>query len=163
MKRRGHGEGSIFRRSDNGLWVGSLNLGWRAGKRVRSSFYGKTRREVQDKMQAAQNAMQQGLEPTRERLTVETFLGDWIESTRTTVRASTWRRYEQIARQKLIPHLGHLPLHRLTPTHVEHMMRSLTEHGAAVRSVLHARAVLRSALSRAQRHGTHRPQCGRAG
>jgi len=153
MKRRGHGEGSIFRRSDNGLWVGSLNVGWREGKRVRSSFYGKTRREVQDKMQAAQQAMQQGLEPTRERLTVEAFLQDWIESTRQTVRPSTWRRYEQIARQKLIPHIGHVPLHRLTPSHVEQMMKALTEQGAAVRSVLHVRAVLRSALSRAQRHG----------
>lgn len=153
MKRRGHGEGSIFRRSDNGLWVGSINLGWRGGKRVRGSFYGKTRREVQDKLQAAQQSMQQGLEPTKERLTVEAFLRDWTESTRQTVRPSTWRRYEQIARQKLIPHLGHVPLHRLTPSHVEQMMKSLTEQGAAVRSVLHARAVLRSALSRAQRHG----------
>lgn len=153
MKRRGHGEGSIYRRSDNGLWVGSLNLGWRDGKRVRSSFYGKTRREVQDKIQAAQQAMQQGLEPTRERLTVEAYLRDWVEATRQTVRQSTWRRYEQIVRQKIVPQVGHVPLHRLTPSQVEQMMRSLTTQGAAVRSVLHARAVLRSALSRAQRHG----------
>lgn len=152
MKRRGQGEGSIFRRSDNGLWVGSLDLGWRGG-RIRRSFYGKTRREVQDKVQTAQQSMRQGLEPASERLTVDAYLRDWIEATRETVRPSTWRRYEQITRQKLIPQLGHLPLHRLTPAHVEQMMRSLSGKGAGVRSVLHARAVLRSALSRAQRHG----------
>ena len=152
MKRRGHGEGSIYQRADNKLWVGSLNLGWRAGKRVRRP-YGKTRREVQDKLQAAQQSMQQGLEPTGGRLTVESFLLEWIEGARETVRPSTWRRYEQITRKHLIPHLGNHALQRLTPSHVEQLMRAMQSKGGAARSALHARAVLRSALSRAQRHG----------
>ena len=153
MRRRGHGEGSIYRRSDNGLWAGTLNLGWREGKRVRRSFYGKTRREVQDKLEAARQAAAAGVEPTGQRLTIERYLGDWLEASRTSIRYSTWRRYEQIVRCQLVPHLGHHQLSRLTPGHVEAMMRAVRAEGHSIRTVLHCRAVLRSALSRAARHG----------
>lgn len=153
MKRRGHGEGSIYRRADNGLWVGSLNLGWREGKRVRRAFYGKTRREVQDMLDAARQSVQTGIEPTGKRLTVESYLHDWLEASRSSVRYSTWRRYEQIVRCQLIPHLGHHPLSKLTAGHVEAMMRAVAGEGRSIRTSLHCRAVLRSALSRAARHG----------
>ena len=42
-----------------------------------------------------------------------------MEASRETVRYSTWRRYEQIVRCQLIPHLGQHQLSRLTPGHVE--------------------------------------------
>ena len=34
-KRRGHGEGAIYQRSD-GRWVASVDLGWEAGRRRRN-------------------------------------------------------------------------------------------------------------------------------
>jgi len=45
MRRRGHGEGSIYRRAD-GRWVAVLDLGGVDEKRCRKSLYGKTRREA---------------------------------------------------------------------------------------------------------------------
>ena len=48
-RRRGHGEGSVYRRSD-GRWVAVLDLGWRGGKRSRKYFYGKTREQVARKL-----------------------------------------------------------------------------------------------------------------
>ena len=50
-KRRGNGEGSIYKRSD-GTWVGQVGIGYdpATGKLKRKSFYGKTRKEVADKM-----------------------------------------------------------------------------------------------------------------
>ena len=48
QKRRGHGEGSIKQRAD-GLWEARVSL--EGGKR--KSFYGKSRREAQDKLRAA--------------------------------------------------------------------------------------------------------------
>jgi hypothetical protein len=47
MARRGRGEGTIRHRSD-GRWEASVTLGV-----TRKSFYGKTRREVTDRLRAA--------------------------------------------------------------------------------------------------------------
>ena len=46
--RRGHGEGSIYQRSD-GLWCTVVDLGYVNGKRKRKYIYGKTRKEVAEK------------------------------------------------------------------------------------------------------------------
>ena len=46
-RRRGKGEGSIYRRRD-GLWVGSADLGPQGGRRRRDAVYGKTQKEVRD-------------------------------------------------------------------------------------------------------------------
>ena len=52
-KRRGNAEGSIYRREIDGRWVGSLHLGYAGGKRRRKVFYGRTRREVAEKLNRA--------------------------------------------------------------------------------------------------------------
>ena len=57
MKRRGHGEGSLYQRSD-GRWAATLDLGWQGGKRVRKSYYAPTRKEVVEKLTAARRAME---------------------------------------------------------------------------------------------------------
>lgn len=51
MARRGAGEGSIYKRRD-GLWAGDVQTGVdENGKRSRRTVYGKTRAEVQDKVE----------------------------------------------------------------------------------------------------------------
>ena len=60
-RRRGHGEGSIYRRSD-GRWVAVLDLGWRDGKRTRKYFYGRTREQVARKLARGLAQHQQGYE-----------------------------------------------------------------------------------------------------
>ena len=60
MARRGNNEGSIYKRAD-GRWAAVINLGWQDGKRKRKTFYGRTRREVQDPFTKALRARQQSL------------------------------------------------------------------------------------------------------
>jgi integrase len=110
MKRRGHGEGSIYQRKSDGLWVGTVDLGWQGGRRVRKSYYGKTRREVQDKLSRARLDVEEGVRPSTDRETVAAYLAEWLESSRPSLRHSTARRYAQIVRRQLIPGLGRIPL-----------------------------------------------------
>lgn len=50
MARRGHNEGSIYKRKD-GRWVGQVQTGFRPdGKRKFAIYYGKTRNEVAEKI-----------------------------------------------------------------------------------------------------------------
>jgi hypothetical protein len=62
QRRRGHGEGSIYRRSD-GRWAAMVDLGWHDGKRRRKFLCGTTRSEVARKLSAALKALQEGQGP----------------------------------------------------------------------------------------------------
>jgi hypothetical protein len=49
-KRQGHGESEIYQRESDGKWCASIDLGFVNGKRQRKVVYGKTRKEVADKL-----------------------------------------------------------------------------------------------------------------
>jgi Phage integrase, N-terminal SAM-like domain len=104
--RRGHGEGSIHKRSTDGRWTAVLDLGYQDGKRKRKYFYGDTRREVQEQLTSAKHAQQRGLPVVGEKQTVAHYLASWLEIARPTVRPGTWRRYEEITRRHIVPTLG---------------------------------------------------------
>jgi integrase len=71
-KRRGHGEGSIYEwPKGSGKWHAMLDLGFIGGKRKRKMLYGRTRKEVAEKLKAAQAALQQGVNIAPERQTVQ--------------------------------------------------------------------------------------------
>ncbi|MCG8626179.1 MAG: site-specific integrase, partial [Proteobacteria bacterium] len=57
MGRRGHNEGTIYKRKD-GRWCAQVSLGIVNGKKKRKSVYGKTRKEVSDRMRAIQADLQ---------------------------------------------------------------------------------------------------------
>ena len=80
MAKRGQNEGSIFKRKD-GRWAATVSLGYRNGKRWRKSFYGETRREIQDKLTDALSAAKLGLPVAPERQTVAQFMASWLEAT----------------------------------------------------------------------------------
>jgi hypothetical protein len=77
MAKRGNGEGSIYYRNADSKWVGSVTLG--SGKR--KVFYGKTRKEVQEKLKIVLHDQQQGTLVTSAPQTVAQFLTDWLENT----------------------------------------------------------------------------------
>jgi hypothetical protein len=78
-QRRGHGEGSIYRRPD-GRWTATIDLGWQGGRRRRKFLYGKTRIEVAQKLAVALKAHRDGQVFGDERTTVEQFLRAWLRS-----------------------------------------------------------------------------------
>jgi len=156
--RRGHDEGSITKRAD-GSWEAKISLGYRSGKdgkvrRVRKSFYGKTRREVADKLNLALRDHQQGLPVAVERQTVATFLDRWLEEVvRPTVRPRTHHSYAQLVRVHIAPAIGRHQLTTLAPQHVQTMMNDKLAAGLSPRTVQYLRAVLRRALGQALKWG----------
>jgi integrase len=111
-QRRGHGEGSIYRRPD-GRWTATIDLGWQGGKRRRKFLYGKTRAEVAQKLAVALKAYREGQVFGDERTTVEQFLRAWLRSVEPSVGPRTWVRYEELIRLHTIPHIGKVRLTRL--------------------------------------------------
>jgi len=76
MAKRGNGEGSVYKQR-NGLWAASISI---EGDK-RKYFYGKTRKEVQEKLVAALQEQKQGMLVATPQQTVGQFLTDWLEHT----------------------------------------------------------------------------------
>lgn len=150
-KRRSRGEGSIFKRED-GSWCASITIGVLDGKRRRKFVYGKTRKEVAEKLQALQRQHAAGMTFTR--LTVKEFLEQWLEQTvKRKNRVRTYDKYAEDVAHHLVPALGHHQLAKLTPSHVQAMLNALEDAKLSYRSIRNVRAVLRCALNQALRFG----------
>src|SRR5207253_7629457 len=81
------------------------------------------------------------------------FLKRWLEdSVKTSVRPATYSMYWHLTTRHLIQSRAH-PLQKLSPEHVQELLRVKTEEGLAPRTVHHLRALLRIALNRAMRWG----------
>jgi integrase len=86
------------------------------------------------------------------------YLADWVQRIEPTLRASTYRRYCELARH-ITRYSGKIPLTQLTPSHVERMyatlQRPIEAGGAALSSTtaLHVHTCLHKALADAEREG----------
>jgi integrase len=154
MSRRGHGEGSIYQRASDGKWVGSVNLGYRLdGKRDRKIIYGKTRKEVAERLKTLLRDQQRGLPlVTNERETLGQFLAHWLsEVARPNLRATTYATYENHIRNHITPALGRIPLQRLAPQQIQTFLNAKIASNLSPRTVADIHAVLRTALGQAMK------------
>ena len=116
-RRRGRGEGSIYRRKD-GRWVGQYEVNDK-----RPYVYGKTRAEVAAKLAKVKARRNAGFVFDCECLTLAQYLDRWLDSIRDTVRESTWVRHEINVRVHLKPALGKARLDKLNPLQVQSFYR----------------------------------------
>ncbi len=141
-KRRGRGEGSIYRRKD-GRYVGQYEAD---GKR--RYVYGGTRAEVSKRLTAAMAERDKGLVFDAGNLTLARYLDLWLDSVRGTVRESTWVRHEINVRVHIKPNLrGRLD--KLHGLQVQALYRRKLDGGQSPASVLKIHATLTKALKQA--------------
>lgn len=144
MARRSSGEGSIGRRKD-GSYYGAIRLG-----DERKWAYGKTRKEVADKLKEFERKYAEGMSLDVGNLTVESFIRQWLaDVVAFRNKPRTHVSYEQIATIYIIPHIGTVKLSALRPDRVQQLLNDLSKQGLSARSVTYARAVLRRALNQA--------------
>jgi len=125
QKRRGHGEGSIYQRKD-GRWGATISL--ENGKR--KTLYGKTRKEVADKLNTALQEQKQGLLITGPSQTVANYLQYWLEKVhKTTIKESTYALYRRNLKNHIIPALGHIQLQKLTADQVQAFYSEMASKG----------------------------------
>ena len=153
-KRRGAGEGSVYKRASDGKWVGVADLGWEDGKRNRKTVYGKTQAQVIARLRALRTDIDRGLPIPDQRRTTESFLLWWAaEVLPGTVKDSTAADYRYVLSRYVTPYVGKVALARLAPQHVQSMLRSLERKGLGSSTRRYARAVLSRALRDAERWG----------
>jgi site-specific recombinase XerD len=148
QKRRGSGEGTVYRRAD-GLWAAQLRLP--TGER--RTLYGAKKSVVQAKLQVLRRGADDGLLPSREaHIRLEQFLDRWLDAIRSSVRESTYVSYELNAR-RLKRLLGRAQLSALTPLMIQSAYAKLSGECLSARSVLQIHATLHRALEQAVKWG----------
>ncbi len=146
MGKRGNGEGSIYFRKSDEKWVGSITL----ENRKRKVFYGKTRKEVQEKLKVVLRDQQQGTLITAPKQTLAQFLFEWLEnSQKQSVRPRTYERYEELVRLHIVPALGRHDLQKLSAQHLQAFYAKKAEEGLSATTINHFHNVLHKALDTA--------------
>jgi integrase len=138
--KRGNHEGTIYHRKD-GLWMAQIST-----TTGRKSLYGKTRAEVQRKMDSAKADLAKGLPLPDGHQTVKQYLEDWLEGVRTEVRSSSFLRYRTIVQKHLIPSLGRIPLTQLDAQAVKGFQRAKVKDDLSPTTIRQMHGVLHRAL-----------------
>jgi integrase len=149
VAKNGNGEGGITRHKKSGLFMARYTVQTLTGPK-RKTLYGKTRREVDEKLTAAKADRDGGLVFDADNTKLGEYLGRWLtDSVHDTVRPTTFERYEQMVRLHIRPVLGQLKLKNLTPTHVRVLYREKLDAGLAPRTVQYVHVTLHKALKQA--------------
>ena len=114
MGKRGTGEGSVFKRPD-GRWVGSVSLGFdQTGKRIRKVVYGKTQKEVNEKLDNLKQQRKHGAKSILGTDTVAAYLQRWLDDdVEVNSEEKTYQKYEGAVRLYITPFIGHIKLTKL--------------------------------------------------
>ena len=96
-KKRGQGEGSIYKRKD-GLWTAQVTVD---GKHI--SKYFKTQQEARTWLLTTNTQIRDGLILSGANITYEQYLNEWLITIKSTIRPKTHEQYTQIVQQHILP------------------------------------------------------------
>lgn len=153
MAKKSNGEGSISKYR-NGLWRGSITIGRNPeGKLIRKQFYGKTKREVLDKMNDYRDKSSRGLIAKDEKITLEEWYNIWLFQFKANeLKASTIERYNVFYRNYIKGcNIGQVKLKDLTAPIIQSYYNSLIKDGKTPYTVKMLHKALKSSLSYAKR------------
>jgi integrase len=154
--RRGNGEGSIYQRSSDRRWLGSISLGYDSqGRTVRKVVSSTTRAEVAEKLKRLQRQLDDGLPAPDASLTVSQLLSRWhTDVLRHQVAPSAADNYKAIADNHIVPTLGKKKVVNLSSADIDRLLSQKLDSGLSVSTVRRIRSVFSQALDQGMRWGT---------
>lgn len=162
-KRSANGAGNIRKRS-NGSWEARYTVGIdnKTGKQIQKSVYGKTQKEVRQKLSKIISEIDEGtyIEPSKMKLSdwLDIWLSDYIGN----VKPSTVKSYTDHVKLNIEPYIGNVPLVKLNTPMIQSTYNELLRNkGLSAKTVKNVHGVLHRALDQAQKLGYLRtnPSC----
>ena len=142
MTRRSPGDGTLFKRQRDGLWVAGFVVD---GQQYRVSA--KSRNRAIEKRRELKKQVDSGVRVAGGRMKVSVWLDKWLEIHKPRVDPTTFRDYSTTVRLYLNPHVGAKRLDKLTPDDVRDMITALQK--TSPRNAQKAHTTLRLALKAA--------------
>ena len=155
-KTKGAKGGGTIRQRPDGRWEARYTLGIDpgTGKQIQKSVYGKTQKEVRQKLIAITAEIDNGTYQEPCKMTVNEWLDIWLKDYQIGVKDSTAYLYERQAKLYLRPALGNIPLETLKAHTVQRLYNLLSqEHDGqpalSAKSIKNIHGVLHKALQQA--------------
>ena len=128
-KTKGSKGGGTIRQRPDGRWEARYTLGIDpgTGKQIQKSVYGKTQKEVRQKLTAITAEIDNGTYQEPCKMTVNEWLDIWLKDYQIGVKDSTAYLYERQAKLYLRPALGNIPLETLKAHTVQRLYNSLSQ------------------------------------
>lgn len=153
--KRANGEGTISKRK-NGTWEGKYTVGRDAnGKLIRKTIYGKSQKEVAQKITAMTNDLNTGLYIAPEQTTFGQWLDIWYDDYLGGVKESTATQYKYHIDFNIKPALGHVQLQKLTAPMIQKLYRNRMQEAPeggkklSPKSIKNLHGVIHKALDKA--------------
>ena len=131
-KRRGNGEGCIYKRKD-GRWECRFIVGKdENGKWIRKNAIARTHKEIVDKLQALKEQYKGIVITSTENITVAEWLNRWLdEYKKPFIRPNTYIGYKEAVKQ-IVAKIGNRQLDRLRTEEIQKMYNELREDGRSI-------------------------------
>lgn len=150
-----NGAGTLRKRPD-GRWEGRYSTGFdlKTGKQIQKSIYGKSQKEVRQKLSQITTEIDDGsfVEPTQMKLGV--WMDIWLQDYTGNVKPATYSAYEEHVRVHIKPYLGDIQLSKLAPHTIQRVYNMLLrDNGLSPKSVKNIHGVFHRALEQAKKLG----------
>jgi integrase len=125
--RRRNGEGTIYQRKSDGMWVGAAYVLTTSGVERRKVVYAETWEEARDALNQLIARSRSGIGVPDRSIRLGDYLDYWLKTYVADRRATTARGYESVVRLHLRPGLGPKRLERLTAQDVRAFIARLRQ------------------------------------
>ena len=152
--RNAQGAGSIRQRAD-GTWEARYTVGRDpgTGKQLRKSVYGKTQKEVRQKLSQAVAALDNGDYFQPSKMTLSRWVEIWLQEYTGDKKYLTVKHYKAQCKTHIVPSLGAVKLSELAPPQIQAFYNGLQRDGLAAKSVRNIHGILTKCLSTAVQVG----------
>ncbi|WP_300268293.1 site-specific integrase [Microbacterium sp.] len=148
MAKRGQNTGSISSRPrKDGRWEARLTLP--DGRR--KSFYGKTWKEAEQKLQRARAELERGALPAQGRMTVDQLWDEYVRTNPKGLRKTTLFPRSYSWARHVSPVIGNVKLAKLTPMHIQRVVTTARKNGLNTHTVFSVYSNLKAVLEQAVR------------
>lgn len=134
-RKRGNGDGTIYKVESKGLWAAQLTIGVDAnGKPKRKTIYGKRQADVRAKLDALKNELATGSIITPDKMTVGDMARCLTEEDRALniIGENSYLRKNAICVRISRSALGSIPLQKVKPADIQSYLMSITEYSNSV-------------------------------
>lgn len=155
MAKRGNGEGSVGKYKNG--WRAKIMIGYNDdGKPVRKEFFGKTRKEVQNKLDEYKKQLNSGIIPADDKITLAEWYYTWLwDFRKKDLKPKSFQRYEGIYRNYIVgSEIGKIKLVDLRTLHLQKYYNKLFEVDNKPASTIRSlNTKLKTCLTEAEKQG----------
>lgn len=146
-KRRAPGEGSLFQRGSDSMWVGVYDIPTEDGSRRQKRVYAKDYEQARNKLDELIDDVKNGVVISKV-TTVENWLIYWLSDIKGPhIRPKTKKFYEEAIRLHICPAIGKKRLDKLTPQDVRGMLKTVVTSRNRQRALTTLNLALKAAVS----------------